>query len=321
MHEAEQPERAQGDGLAARVRAGHHERRVAVADADVDRHDPSGQPRVARREQHDLGPIRGLGPGGVHVGRQAGLGRPQVEPGQALERLAQRSGIGGDERRQLVEDPGDLLLLGHLGLPPGVAQLDGDERLDEQRLPAARGVVDDALHPGPGLGLDRDHVAAVAQRDDRLLEGAAELRAHERVEPSPQPVVCDADGGPQPAQPWRRGVEQLADRVEAARQGAAHRRQRMEAATQLAQQRTTLLGEGRREARRGIQRVGDRQELLRVEAASAGRPFDGRADVVRPADSDARVVAQQRACLVGLVEHARHHRRIGLRLQRLGQTP
>ena len=79
VHQAEQPERAQRDGLAAGVRAGHDEGRVAVADADVDRHDATGQARVARRQQHDLGPIRRLGAGRVHLGGERRLGRPQVE--------------------------------------------------------------------------------------------------------------------------------------------------------------------------------------------------------------------------------------------------
>ena len=70
--------------------------------------------------------------------------------------------------------------------------------------------MDDALDLGPGLGLDRDDVAAVAEGDDRILEGAAELRSDEGVEPAPEPVVRDADRCPQPAEPrrgkMRRGV-------------------------------------------------------------------------------------------------------------------
>ena len=45
VHQAQQPERAQGHGLAAGVRAGHDQRRVAVADPDVDRDDRAGQAR------------------------------------------------------------------------------------------------------------------------------------------------------------------------------------------------------------------------------------------------------------------------------------
>ena len=126
-----------------------------------------------------------------------------------------------DERRELVEDPLDLLLLRELRLAPGVAQLDDDERLDEQRLAAAGRVVDDALDPALRLGLDRHDVAAVPERDDRLLEGAAELdRADERVQPAPQAIEGDADGRAQPAQARRGGVEQLAGGVEVSGRGS-----------------------------------------------------------------------------------------------------
>ena len=122
VHEAEQAERPQRDGLAAGVRAGDDERRVAVAEADVDRDDAAGQARMARRQQDDLGPLGRLGPDAVHLRGQLRLGGPEVEPGERVERLAQRLGVGGDERRQLVEDARDLLRLGDLRLAPGVAR-------------------------------------------------------------------------------------------------------------------------------------------------------------------------------------------------------
>jgi hypothetical protein len=59
--------------------------------------------------------------------------------------------------------------------------------------------VDDALYPGARLGLHRDDIPTVAERDDRVLERAAELRADERLEPAPQPVVGDPDRRPKAA--------------------------------------------------------------------------------------------------------------------------
>ena len=145
--------------------------------------------------------------------------------------------VGADERRQLVEDAALLLVDGRLGLAPGVAQLDDHQRLDEQRLAAARRVVDDALDLGPRLGPDRDDVAAVAERHDRLLERAAELRPDERVQPPPEPVVGHADRGPERAQAGRGGVEQLARGVEAPGERAAQRGQRVQPPAEVAQQR------------------------------------------------------------------------------------
>ena len=108
---------------------------------------------------------------------------------------------------------------------------------------AARGVVDDALDPARASALTGHDVPPVAERDDRLLERDAELRADECVQPAPQPVVGDADGRPQAAEPRRRGIEQLADRVEAARQRRAQRRQRVEVAAEVAQERPPLVGQ------------------------------------------------------------------------------
>ena len=179
---------------------GHHEGGVAVAEPDVDRDGPTGQARMAGRQQDDLGALRGPGPIGVHLGREGRLGAPQVERGEGVEGVAQRLAVDRDQRRQLVEDARDLLLLGGDRLAPGVAELDGHHRLDEQGLAAARGVVDDALDPRAGLGLDRHDVAAVAERHDRLLERAPELRPHQRVESPSQPVVGDPHGRPQATQ-------------------------------------------------------------------------------------------------------------------------
>ena len=146
----------------------------------------------------------------VQLGGEARLGRPEVEPGQRVERLAQGAALAATSADSSSRMRSTSSCLGDLRLAPGVAQLDDDERLDEQRLAAARGVVDDALDPRPRVGPDRHDVAAVAQRDDRLLERAAELRADERVEPPAQPVVGDPDRRPQAAQPRRGRVEQLA---------------------------------------------------------------------------------------------------------------
>ncbi len=320
MHEAEQAERPERDGLAAGVRARDDERGVAVAQPDVDRDDAAGQARVSSRQQDRLGPVGGLGPAGAHLRGQRRLGDPQVEARQRVQGLAQWIRVGRDERRQLVEDPRDLLRLGDLRLPPGIAQLDRDERLDEERLAAARRVVDDALHPVPGLGLDRDDVPPVAERDDRLLERRAELRADQRVQPAPQPVVGDANGRAQAAETRRGRIEQLADRIEAARQRRAQRGQRVEVRPDLAQERPPLVGQERGQPGRGVEGRRDLEELARLQPAAARGSLDGRADVVGRADADARPVLDERPGLVGLVEAARDDDRVVRRLDRLRQA-
>ena len=319
VHQAEEAERPQRDRLAAGVRAGHDQRGVAVAEPDVDRDDRAGQARMAGRQQDRLGPLGGLGPTGAHLARERRLGRPEVELRQRPERLAQGIGVGGHERGQLVEDARDLLGLGDLCLAPGVAQLDRDERLDEQRRAAPRGVVDDALDPRAGLGLDRHDVAAVAQRDDRLLEGVAQLRADERVEPAAQPVVGDADRRAQAPEARRGGVEQLPDRIEAPRQRRAQRRQRVQLAPEIAQERSSLIGEERGQAGGRVERRRDLQELAGFEAPATDRPLDGGADVVGGPDPETGLLLEERDGLVGLVEGTCDEDGVVRRFERLGQ--
>ena len=58
----------------------------------------------------------------------------------------ERVGARADLVRELAQDARHLLALRALGLPQPVRVLDDRERLDEQRLPGARAVVDDPGH-------------------------------------------------------------------------------------------------------------------------------------------------------------------------------
>ena len=126
---------------------------------------------MARRQQLDVirsSTVAARTPSSSPASRARASQKSNVASASSVS--AERVGVAADERRQLVED---ALLLGldrQLRLAPGVAQLDHDQRLDEQRLAAARLVVDDALDLALGIGADRHDVAAVAQRDERLLE-------------------------------------------------------------------------------------------------------------------------------------------------------
>ena len=276
VHQREQAKGPQGHGLAPGVRPGHDQRRVAVAEPDVDRDHAAGQARMAGAQEARLRARRPSrrGSASISVG-QARLGGPEVEAGERVQRLAQGLGLAADERRQLVEDPLDLRRFGHLGLAPGIAQLDGNQRLDEQRLAAAGGVVDDALHAAPGVRPDRHHVAAVAQRDDRFLERAA---------PAPRLTSGRAGGAAgrtrpgraarRPPEPRRRGVQQLARPGRSSGPASSAGPGAGGARAQIAEQRSAVVGEDVRQPGRGIQRLGDRQELRRLQASTASRPLD-----------------------------------------------
>ena len=150
---------------------------------------------MAGREQLHVVAIDGLRSDRVELARETGAGHPEVECRQGGERVVEGIGLGIDETRKLVEDPLLLRLDGQLCLAPDVAQLDDDQRLDEQRLAAARLVMDDALHLAALVGADRDHVATVAQRDERFLKDTRHLAAvHQLLEPRPKALVSQADG-------------------------------------------------------------------------------------------------------------------------------
>jgi hypothetical protein len=174
---------------------------VFAAEAHVDRDDAARQTGMARPEEDDLGPIGDLRRHRVELLGEPCLGGPEVEAGQRVERLAQGSSLRGHQHRQLVENPLDLGLLGELCLPPGVAQLDRDDRFHEERLATAGSVVDDALHAAARVRLDGDHVAPATERDDGLLQGPRQLAGmDELVQPGPKPVVGDPDRPAEAAQ-------------------------------------------------------------------------------------------------------------------------
>ena len=95
----------------------------------------------------------------------------------------------------------------------------------------------------------------------------------------------------------------------------------MEVLAKVAQERPPLVSEGCRQARRGVEGVGDLEEMSGVQAPAAGRPLDPRADVVGRADADARTLDEQGARLVGLLEAPSDDDPVVGGLDRLGQPP
>ena len=181
--------------------------------------------------------------------------------------------------------------------------------------------MDDPLHPSLRIGSDRDHIAAVTQRDDRFLERPTELGSDERVKAPSEPVVGDPDGAPKGPEPRRRGVQQLSGRVERPGERGPHRGEGMELAGEVPEERPAILGEGRPKPRRRLDRVGDLEELGRVEPATARRAVHGRGDVVRRADADARALLEQGPRLVGLIQTTCHDHKVCTREKCFRQPP
>ncbi len=203
--------------------------------------------------------------------------------------------------RELVED---ALLLGlgrQLGLAPGIGHLDRDQGLDEDGLAAARLVVHDALDATTCLRSHRHHVAPVAQGDDGLLQGARDLRVHQRLQAVAQALVGHPHGPPQPTEGRRSAVEHLAARVHARLQASPQGRQRVDGAIEGVQQGPVKVTQAIDQSSGRDDGLDHGPQLARVQAPAARGPGDDRADVMRPADAHVGLLGQQPARFLGLV--------------------
>ena len=93
-----------------------------------------------------------------------------------------------------------LLRLCQLEFAPGIVQFDDGQRLNEDSRAGGRQVVDDAPDAALEIGLEGDDVAALALRDERLLqEGSISGRMNDSLEFILYPAVGDthlaADAG------------------------------------------------------------------------------------------------------------------------------
>jgi hypothetical protein len=97
--------------------------------------------------------------------------------------------------------------------------------------------------------------------------------------------------------------------------------QRLQAPAQVPQERPSLLGQDVAQPRDRVEGDHDVNQLEGLQPAGPGGTFDGRADVARAADTDARSLREQVASLVGLVEPACDQDRVRTRLDRLREAP
>ncbi len=115
-----------------------------------------------------------------------------------------------DRTRELAQDPRDLLALGAFGLSQAIGVLDDGEGLDEQRLPGARAVVDDARHRAARGGAEREHGPAGPLGDEILRQVLAEQRvARERSQTLGDPCSALPKLFPQAPKRRRGAVSQV----------------------------------------------------------------------------------------------------------------
>ena len=148
VHQAEQAERAQRDGLAAGVRAGHDERREAVAEAQVDRDDHSWSGPGWRADSRiHLGPLGRWPPRSPLISAARSALVHQGRTGRRVGPLARAVRDWRPRAPRARRGCGRPLPPRLPRLAPGVAELDRHEAARPEGLATAPGVVDDALDP------------------------------------------------------------------------------------------------------------------------------------------------------------------------------
>ncbi len=296
-HQRAAADRGEGDRLAARVRAGDHERaRLALEDHVVadDRVALEDQPRVAHVAQLEAAAIRLEDRRvGVEIGGEPGGGLDLVELGDRLEPGEDPPRLAPDLLGELDQDL--ALLLEHERLRDREIVAEADHRLglDEQRLPRLARVVDDARHLAAVLREHGEHVAAVADRVVGLAQVREEVVVVEQlVEPALDPPVEAAGAVAGLAQLGARAIRDLSVGLEAALEPLGEPLEQRHPPADRGQagglrvaRLEHLAGADERE-----QRLGDRGELARLEHAALLGPIDRGAEIADRAQGEGELL-------------------------------
>ena len=248
------------------------------------------------------------------------LGQDEIEAGERRRHRVEVAARFFDAPRKLVKDPLHLEPLGELGLAERVVRFQDLERLDEDRLPARRLVVDDPLDRGAVLGLDRHDVAPTALRDDRVLQHPEQVRRpHESIEALLEPSLRRAQVGPQRAEPGARPIEDLAGRadrvLDRGRDIGGWSRE-----TRAGRERGIRMDIGE-QALGGPDRLRNGDELDWIERAAEPRAAQRVADVSRAAQAARWARAQKVPRRRGLILEALRLADVGRRKERFGELP
>ena len=213
-HHRQEPCGFQRDGLAAGVRPGHQQDRRGRNHFDGDRHRmldqrvPGGlQLEGAVGREHRFDAVDRL--------RETRAPLQDIEVGRRLDgavhvRPARAERVG--ERQQNAPHLFRLLLLQRDNV---VVDLDGAERLQEQAGSAGRRAVDDPRNRAALLGLDDEHIAAVALGHHLILQVLRRLLAAQvRLERAAQAGALLPQPVPKPFQRGARIVHHVAGRVD-----------------------------------------------------------------------------------------------------------
>ena len=239
---------------------------------------------------------------GVEFLGQPRLGEGEVDLPQRGHGGPDRPGLRADRVAEAAQHALDLVGLVGAGLPPGVAEVDGVQRLHEDGGAAGGEIVHDAAQLPARFRLDRDHVAAITFSDDRLLRDALPHGAGEgALQPLQQPIVRLTHGAPEPAQGWAGAVKHLAPRADRAFDGLDQRAEVGDASGDT-RERGDLRGE-RGEVLADVVRAaearGDSLDLRGQQLPAPGRALDERRHILHAAQAELRLQPAEGAGLRG----------------------
>ena len=170
-HRVEQAGCFQRYGLAAGVGAGDNEGVIVAAQLNVHRHDLFlVDERVAGLVQLEIDLVADGGHKGVLLHGQPCLGQQQVDLEHCLIAVGKLRLKRADLIREGGQDAGDLLLLLRAQLHNAGVGLDYGGRLHKDGRACGGYIVDNAADLTAVFGADRHDIAAVAQRDNRVLQ-------------------------------------------------------------------------------------------------------------------------------------------------------
>ena len=304
-HERQQTEGFERNRLAAGVRAGDDERVVIITDGDVDRHGlVLIEQRMARAKQLAAAAVLNKHRRtGVHVERQLGTRKDEVQRGQRIVVLLDGALVHGHARRQLREDAFDLIFLSafeHLNL---VVDFHDLLRLDEHGRTGGRSIMHQTGHIAAVLYLDRHNEAAVSLGDDILLQVLGALTGNHAVERFAHLAGHAAQLTADAQQLGRRTVRDLLLGDDGGRNGFLQVAVAGEQ-TENGRERGLgfVLGIVQQGTARGLQQTCHSQQLARVERAAAVRAGQDRADLSDAAKGRAALPNHQVLRVRGLLQ-------------------
>ena len=320
-HRVEQAGCFQRYGLAAGVGAGDNEGVIVAAQLNVHRHDLFlVDERVAGLVQLEIDLVADGGHKGVLLHGQPCLGQQQVDLEHCLIAVGKLRLKRADLIREGGQNTGDFLLLLRAQLHDAGVGLDYGGRLHKDGRACGGYIVDNAADLTAVFGADRHDIAAVAQRDNRVLQkfiggGVAD----DIIQLGTDGILGLADFAAQIVERYTGGVGHLLRREDALcdllfQHGLGReRKEQIVRGQHLMLTQAVPLGQARKIA----QRCGDLQKLPHREDAPLAGVGNNAAHLVHAAKAGAAVFDKQCIDGIGLGQVVALILHGGGRLQRL----